>query len=390
MKKQLLPLLFASIAILSACKKDDDKTEVSGADSYTSLKMAAVSNYSNIVEASYADAITTAETLQSEINAFITSPSADGLEECKTAWLAAREPYGQTEAYRFYNGPIDGQDEGEPEGALNAWPLDEAVIDYTRNDLTAGFINNTDFKITSESIRSVDGDVTGYHAIEFMLWGQDFFEPSDVNSAGETAGTRVFTDFTETKNFEKRKTYLALLATLLLEDLNTVHTQWEQNGAYRSSFEADANSALEHILTGLGELAGPELGGERMQAALSLTKLQSSAEGQEDEHSCFSDNTHRDIILNFLGCKNVLDGTYTRIDGFIIKGTSILSVIKERNSEVATQLETKTTEIVTSTKAIEVPFDIALTNDQTDIENTITALDEFSLLIADAKLALTK
>ena len=39
--------------------------------------------------------------------------------------MAAREPYGQTEAFRFYGGPIDDED-----GQLNAWPLEESHVDY--------------------------------------------------------------------------------------------------------------------------------------------------------------------------------------------------------------------------------------------------------------------
>jgi putative iron-regulated protein len=383
------PILLAFLTLVSSCKKDEDNMNETNTTGYSALKTAAVSNYSNIVESSYADAVLSAQTLKTKINAFVASPSKSGLEECKTAWIASRTPYGQTEAFRFYEGPIDNSIDG-PEGALNAWPLDEVYIDYTRDDPNSGIINDLTFDITSSNLRG-DNEKTdtyiiiGYHAIEFMLWGQDYLDPSN----GE-AGTRPFTDYSTAMNAKRRQVYLALLADLLIEDLESVHTQWEPNGAYRSKFEANTNTALSNILTGIGELSGPELSGERMQVALSVAEVEGSAIGQEDEHSCFSDNTHNDIILNFLGCKNVLLGEYTKTNGTKVSGTSLIDVIKERNTALATQLEIQATEAATSTENIDIPFDVALTNDQKDIEISILKLQEFSLLVADAKLTIAK
>ena len=87
---------------------------------------------------------------------------------------------------------------GAPEGQLNAWPLDENMIDYTSdtNGKIAGAKNiiNTPTKFTpvGDEPQEVDtsiintatisalnengGDAnvaTGYHAVEFLLWGQD-------------------------------------------------------------------------------------------------------------------------------------------------------------------------------------------------------------------------
>ena len=57
---------------------------------------------------------------------------------------------------------------------------------------------------------------------------------------------------------------------------------------------------------GFGELAG-----ERMNIAL-LTN------SQEDEHSCFSDNTHRDIFLNAEGIQNAFEGHTRAWDGDLL------------------------------------------------------------------------
>jgi putative iron-regulated protein len=385
MKKLSFTLLLAILTLLASCKKDDKDDETTGTTDISTQKKEAATNYANIVEASYADAITEAKILKTKIDAFVKTPSADALDECKQAWLDARTPYGQTEAYRFYDGPIDNETDG-PEGALNAWPLDEVYIDYTRDDATAGIINDVSFSITAANLRT-DNEKTstyiiiGYHAIEFMLWGQDNLDPSNG-----LPGQRAFTDYTTATNADRRKTYLALLADILIEDLESIHSEWTTSGAYRATFLANTDQAIKDMFTGIGELSGPELGGERMRVALEIAKTDGGSIGQEDEHSCFSDNTHNDIILNFMGCNNVLFGEYKRIDGSTISGTSLLDLVKERDANLATQLEDKANEITAAAKEIEAPFDIALTSDVTDIETTITALDEFSDLVADANL----
>jgi putative iron-regulated protein len=386
MNKHSITLLLAFFVLLLSCNKNKDETAVTD---FSALKKEAASNYATIVEASYADAITEAKTLKTKIDAFTSSPSAAALDECKNAWLAARIPYGQTEAYRFYDGPIDNLTDG-PEGALNAWPLDEVYIDYTTDNATAGLINDIDYDITAENLRG-DNEKTetfiviGYHAIEFMLWGQDYSDPSNG-----LAGTRAYTDYTTADNASRRVTYLKLLADILIEDLESLHEQWESNGAYRTSFLSDVDKAVENMFTGIGELSGPELAGERMDVALAIAKSDGGSIGQEDEHSCFSDNTHNDIILNFKGCNNVLTGEYERIDGTTVSGTSLLDLIKERDSEMASSIEAKATEISNAADKIDAPFDVALTDDQTDIETTIAELRAFSLLVADANLKVSQ
>ena len=107
------------------------------------LKQEVMETYADIVYASYQDSLTTATTLKEEVDAFFADPNEDTLQTAKDAWLAAQEPYGQTEAYRFYGGPIDDADGPEP--LLNAWPLDEAYVDYVEGAPEAGIIKQSRF-----------------------------------------------------------------------------------------------------------------------------------------------------------------------------------------------------------------------------------------------------
>ena len=88
-------------------------------------RAAVVATYADIAAAGYADSLSTAERLGAAVDALIAEPSAEALQAARAAWLAARVPYQQTEAFRFGNAIVD-----EWEGKVNAWPLDEGLIDY--------------------------------------------------------------------------------------------------------------------------------------------------------------------------------------------------------------------------------------------------------------------
>ena len=176
MKKFIIPVIFTGFLV--GCSSSDDN----GVDP---LRQQVVENYAGLVLANYQDAITLAKVLQTKVNTFVASPTAQGLTDCKTAWINSRVPYLQTEAFRFYDGPIDAGDTNY-EGLINAWPLDEVFIDYVEGKPGDGVINDlTGYPTISQQILLVDNgkggetDVkVGYHAIEFLLWGQDFYADS--------------------------------------------------------------------------------------------------------------------------------------------------------------------------------------------------------------------
>jgi putative iron-regulated protein len=91
---------------------------------------AVVDAYGDIAEAMYADALAAADDLQKAVDTLIAAPTEENLAAAREAWLAARPPYQQTEAYRFGNAIVD-----DWEGKVNAWPLDEGLIDYVDADL---------------------------------------------------------------------------------------------------------------------------------------------------------------------------------------------------------------------------------------------------------------
>ena len=343
-----------------------------------------MATYADIVYASYADALETAEALQTAVTTFLAAPDAATLDAAKNAWRAAREPYGQTEVYRFYGGPIDGA-EGL-EGLINAWPVDEVYIDYVEGAPDAGIVNNVaDYpEITKDLLASLnevgaeENIATGYHAVEFLLWGQDL--------SAATAGQRPYTDYTTAPHARRRAAYLSAATDLLVEHLGELVQAWspEQNGNYREGFLAlEPDAALQNVLTGMGVLAKSELAGDRIFTAF-------DNQDQEDEHSCFSDNTHRDIIANFTGIQNVYLGRYRRVDGSVVEGTGLNAVVAEVNAELNEEVTAFLSAADAQTQAIPAPFDQAILSDDArpQIFDLVTTLLDLGDKFAEVGTAL--
>lgn len=307
-------------------------------------------HYASLVHANYEDTLAGAKALHAAILDFTAKPSEEGLQRARQAWLQAREPYGQTEAFRFYAGPID--DKNGPEPRINAWPMDEAYVDGVKGKPQAGIINNPKVAITKKGLSALnerDGEeniATGWHAIEFLLWGQDLSETGP--------GNRSFEDFVDGKapNASRRRTYLKVVSELLLDDLGTVAKAWAPGTAnnYRARFEKSGNDALRRMLVGIGSLSRGELAGERIEVAL-------ASQNQEDEHSCFSDNTHRDIVANALGIENVWLGRYRRTDGSVVQGPSLRDLVAAKDAALAERTSTNIAASVKAALAIQPPFD---------------------------------
>ena len=312
---------------------------------------AVATTYADLVFAGYSDATTGAEDLGTAIEAFLSAPDDATLEAAKQAWLDARDLYGPTEVFRFYDGPIDNPDDG-PEGQINAWPLDEAYIDYVDGDPTAGIVNDAAGvpEITTETVvaaNEVGGETnisTGWHAIEFLLWGQD------LSDAGP--GARPLTDYTTSPVAERRATYLRTLSELLVADLTSVRDEWAPDGgAYREEFLADPDQAVSDLLRGMGALSAGELAGERISVAY-------ETKDQEDEHSCFSDNTHNDILGNAAGIRMVYLADHPDVDG-----TSLSEVIAEIDPELDEQLTGELDASVGFAEGLQAPFDQLILGD---------------------------
>lgn len=311
-------------------------------------EQAVLSHYADLAHAMYSDSLASAKMLQKAVNKFVASPTESNMQAAKDAWVEARHPYQQTEAYRFGNAIVD-----DWEGKVNAWPLDEGLIDYVASSYgaesdenmlyTANIIANPKIVISGKTIDAtsitkellaetlheadeVEANVaTGYHAIEFLLWGQD------LNGTKAGAGARPASDF-DTKNCswgncDRRAAYLKAATDLLIDDLVWIVKQWEKGGDARKAVTTgNLQANLATIFTGMGSLSYGELAGERMKLGLML-------HDPEEEHDCFSDNTHWSHYNDALGIKNVYTGSYTRIDGSKVSGPSLADLVAAKDAK---------------------------------------------------------
>jgi putative iron-regulated protein len=313
-----------------------------------------IKTYAAVAQAMYEDSHLAAQKLSQAIDRLLAAPSPDTLQAARKAWLEARVPYQQTEGYRFGNQVVD-----DWEGRVNAWPLDEGLIDYVdvgsygetsdENPLyRANVIASPSIRIGSEMVdastidkalleklhesQEVEANVArGYHAIEFLLWGQD------LNGTGAGAGNRPASDFDEKNctggHCDRRRAYLKAATDLLVDDLSEMAASWKPGGAAEKALVAKGeDGALAAMLTGLGSLSYGELAGERIKLGLIL-------HDPEEEHDCFSDNTQNSHYYDELGMKAIWTGSYTRTDGRVVKGASLAELAAAKAPEAKAKLD---------------------------------------------------
>ncbi|MES9946441.1 MAG: imelysin family protein [Candidatus Thiodiazotropha sp.] len=328
---------------------------------------AVLSHYADLAHAMYQDSLITAKVLRKSVNELVSEPNEANLAAAKEAWKNARIPYQQTEAYRFGNPIVD-----DWEGKVNAWPLDEGLIDYVAASYgdesdenpyyTANIIAHKRIKVggreidatkitkqllaeTLHELDEIEANVaTGYHAIEFLLWGQD------LNGNGPGAGTRPASDFDSANctsgNCQRRAAYLSATTELLFDELSWMTAQWAPGGEARSALSrGNPLKGIGTILTGMGSLSYGELAGERMKLGVML-------HDPEEEHDCFSDNTHWSHYYDALGVKNVYTGSYTRIDGSRISGPSMSDLVAAKNPSIDKALRDQLDHTLTRMQAL--------------------------------------
>lgn len=357
-------------------KKDDGSCQIDDTDAYAVEKQMVKQTYAEIAFAVYDDSYNLAVELKNKINAFVANPTQVSFDAAKQAWLDAREPYGQSEIFRFVDGPIDNPSDG-PEGLINAWPMDEAYVDYVDGAPNSGIINNTSAYPTVDVSAIVTANESGgetnisvgYHAIEFLLWGQDM--------SAATAGQRPYTDYVQggggtASNQDRRGAYLNICVDVLVQALEQVRNAWDPNisGNYREEWLALENDiALRRMFNSIRVMSGTELSGERMYTAYDNMD-------QEDEHSCFSDNTHRDIILNAQGIENLYLGTYTTVSSNVISGFSLSDLVAMVDASGNTAMEGLLADAKNKISLMYIPFDqaIVLAAERPKVLDAINAL----------------
>lgn len=361
--RALIPLLVA--ASLVGCD-DSSKPPPASVDepSTTAATSAVIKTYAARVEAAYELAAARAEALEAASKALVAGPTEATLKAARAAWLAARQAYAPTEAFRFVDGPIDG--EGGPERLINAWPIAPETLDYVAGQPTAGLVQDPRAlpEITPDALAALhqqggEASVTvGFHAIEFLLWGQD--------RASDGPGARTHEDYLEGEmdHAARRGAYLLAASAHLSAQLRSLAAAWAPGAAYRVKLEAEGEVAAGKILTALATLAGT-LAAERLAAPL-------EAGDPAREPNRFSDSTLPDLLANLAGLRAVLEGERGALELLDADGRS--------------QVQGALAAAQAAVEAIPAPFDQALLSEtgKPKIEAAIAACEALASAIVTA------
>lgn len=304
-----------------------------------------------LAHAQFTAALAQAKLLNNAVDQLLLTPNQKHLQQAQAAWRSAKRSYQLTEWTRFAETPIDwaalGARPAGPELRINAWPLNEAVIDAVRGAPTAGLVHRFELPMTRANILAQDqstdeADVTtGWHAIEFLLWGQDF------NADGP--GQRLAADFSgQSPATQRRRTYLKLLVELLIEDLTVVSGEWDPNidTSYVNKLQQlPPIEQLGRVLHGATTLLITEVHGQRLTVPL-------DSGTQEDEHSCFSDFTLQDLQADLAGVRSVF---YTELKD--APNSSLIALMRWKDPNLAEILQQKFDLATQALEKIPEPFD---------------------------------
>lgn len=342
---------------------------------------AVVESYAAAAHQRYAEVHSLADRLLVAARALVEDPTEARLVGARQAWIEARQAYGTTEVLRFYNGPID-RPQGGVETLLNAWPLDESYLDAVAEGCLGGIVCSPEtyphlskelFAVWNE--RGGEANVcTGWHAVEFLLWGQDL----DADGPGD----RPVSDFVVggEPNASRRGQVLLLLTEMIVDHLAMLEAEWAPDlPNYAAAFRAlPGERTVRSMLTGMIVLSGFEMAGERLAVAY-------ETQDPEQEHSCFSDTTHLDFAANQTGLIEVWGG---RRDGDV----GLRALVEASDPDLAELLDRQLGESLDRIRAIPVPFDQALIDSNNGgrarILEALLALEAQSESLATAALAL--
>lgn len=84
----------------------------------------------------------------------------------------------------------------------------------------------------------------------------------------------------------------------------------------------------------------------------------------EEEHDCFSDNTHNSHYYDGLGVQNIYLGEYVRIDGTLVSGPSLSDLVAEVDPAVDAALSADLSATMRALGAIKLAAEAGMAYDQ--------------------------
>jgi putative iron-regulated protein len=260
---------------------------------------------------SLSDANQAAQTFDSKLASFMYHPNPMSQAEVQQAWRLAYDSFLSSLIFSYL--PIQDPPDWYSQEIdykrllmqLDSWPIEGGYIDYIKEYPFSGIVNDLTLDIDEETIRSQHGftDPTnaslGYHALEFMLWGNtgqrsthDFFPqentaPVPSSDGGHTSDLTNFDTMRQAEardlkpqNHNRRRQYTRLLSELLQKDLHRIQRRWEPSSGYYAKLlqESKAENTLQAAFIAAQDLISKELLSKRFTLTSSKFSQTSNAD----------------------------------------------------------------------------------------------------------------
>jgi predicted lipoprotein len=204
------------VVVLAACTSGGGQAEQAGAAAQEDFALVLDRVVNAVITPTYVALHDQAIGLRDCIVEFEAMPTEATLTACKNAWVAARVPWEQSEAFLF--GPVT---ELGLDPAMDSWPVDYQQLQAVLTSSVA---------LSAASItENLGGGMKGFHTIEYLLWGA-----GHERSATELAGAA--------RDVE----YLEALTAALADDSARLVTAWQGSGEAAGYGERFAQSGTEH------------------------------------------------------------------------------------------------------------------------------------------------
>lgn len=357
----VLALVALGVNSSAGCKQEEDP--------YAKSVERAMANYADMAWESHFDAGADADALAQSVVDFTANPDAQSFNFIQVQWGVARESWGFMEGFNIPDGPLQ-----ESHRYINASNLDRSYIDFVSNDLSAGLVNDVDgypslTKMLLVDLHQIEGNdkvTTGFHAIEFLLWGEDYDAESD--------GKRDWRNFLDNgegtaQNQDRRLAYLTFATELLVEDIKGARNEWrEDEGEYRSQFLAmEQNEQVRLVLTGMYRL-GQDMENRRLELPLMQMDIHA-------DDSTFSDLSNDDLYYG----ANALQGIYLgRYDEDLIDdqtpedGPGLHELVRSKATPIDERFRNELAELVAAMDVLRQgdPLEVAVLSDIGSAERT--------------------
>lgn len=259
-----------------------------GGNQVTFAAKASVDNIADaIIVQTYTNLDNKAGELLAAVQALAADPTNDALlDAAQTAWRAARVPWESSEGFLF--GPVDSL---SIDPALDSWPLNTS-------DLQAFLGSNPN--ATQANIEAAGDDVRGFHAMEYLLFGDGVSDNDKQASELTTAEAN----------------YLIALAQAFKAKTDGLKTSWtgdfNSTGPYATTLKTPGAgkaytgyaAVFEELIGGLAGIAD-EVGNAKMSEPLGAALADADTSKVESQYSW---NSLTDFHNNLQSVLNVYTG----------------------------------------------------------------------------------